>query len=132
MTLHDVVIQYESRLQDLQAGLAQARYVHATSAFVLASSMAVFMMLSLYAMRQQVAFWWPSVPIPVVAVSARRYARDRKSRSRITRLRRFYDRALERVRGNWAGNGVSGDASPIQSMSTPEICTFSAKVLYSS
>ncbi len=67
------------------------------------------MTLSLYAVRQQVAFWWPSVPIPVVAASARRYARHRQSRSRITRLRRFYSQALERVRGNWAGNGVSGD-----------------------
>jgi hypothetical protein len=89
-------------LLDLQAGLARARYL---PALVLASAVG-FLMLTVYAMRQQVAFWWPSVPIPVVAASARRYARYRKSRSRITRQRRFYNRALERVRGNWAGNGA--------------------------
>ena len=109
MTLHDVVIQYEGRLQDLQTGLAQARYLHNASALVLASAVAVFMMLSVYAVRQQVAFWWPSVPIPIVAASGRSYARSRQSRSRMTRLRRFYNRALERVRGNWAGIGVSGE-----------------------
>ena len=109
MTIHDVAIQYEGRLQDLQTGLAQARYLHAASAFVLATAMVVFTMLSLYAVRQQVAFWWPSIPIPVVAASARRYTRYRKSRSRMTRLRRFYNRALERVRGNWAGSGVTGE-----------------------
>jgi hypothetical protein len=109
VTLRDVVIQYEGRLQDLQTGLEQARHLHTASAFVLAGALAVFMMLSLYAMRQQVAYWWPSLPIPVVALSARRYARNRQSRSRMTRLRRFYNRALKRVRGNWAGHGASGE-----------------------
>jgi DNA mismatch repair ATPase MutS len=109
VTLPDVVIQYEGRLHDLQAGLAHARYLHAASAFVLASAVAVFMMLSVYAIRQQVAFWWPSVPIPVVAASARRYTRYRRTRTRMTRLRRFYTRALGRVRGNWAGIGISGE-----------------------
>jgi hypothetical protein len=109
VTIHDVVVQYEGRLEHLQAALAQARMLHATSALVLASAVAVFMMLSLYAVRQQVAFWWPSLPIPVVAASARHFARSRQSRSRMTRLRRFYDRALQRVRGNWIGSGVAGD-----------------------
>jgi MutS domain V len=109
VTLHDVLIQYESRLHDLQAGLAQARLLHTVSALVLTMAVAVVLMLSLYAVRQQVAFWWPSVPIPVVAVSARRYSRYRQSRSRMTRLKRFYTLALQRVRGNWAGNGATGE-----------------------
>jgi len=109
VTVQDVVIQYESRLRDLQTGLAQARYLDTAAALILAGAVSVFMMLSVYAVRQQVAFWWPSVPIPVVAASARRYARSRQSRTRMTRLRRFYNRALDRVRGSWVGIGVSGE-----------------------
>jgi len=109
VTLSDVVIQYESRLQDLQAGVANARALHTASALILAGAVAVFLFLSLYAIRQQVAAWWPSLPIPVMAASARRYSRSRKSRSRLTRLKRFYHTALQRVRGSWAGNGVAGE-----------------------
>jgi hypothetical protein len=109
VTLSDVVIQYESRLQDLQAGIANARVLHTASALVLAGAVPVFLLLSLYAIRQQVAVWWPSLPIPVMAASARRYSRYRKSHSRLSRLKRFYHRALQRVRGSWAGNGIAGE-----------------------
>jgi DNA mismatch repair ATPase MutS len=33
----------------------------------------------------------------------------RRSRYRASRLERFYRRAIERVQGNWAGNGASGE-----------------------
>jgi hypothetical protein len=49
------------------------------------------------------------VPIPVVVVSARRLKRNREMEFRMWRLKRFYDRAVQRVKGNWARSGSTGE-----------------------
>ena len=104
-----VLVAYENRLRELQTGLAQLRLPHALSAGILAIALGLILALSLYAIRRQVSFVWPSVPIPVVAVSARRLQQNRQASSRLWRLKTFYDRAVQRVRGNWAGAGVTGE-----------------------
>jgi len=109
VTLHDVAVQYETRIVELQAGLAQLRLPHALTAGILTIAVALFLALGLYAVRGQMSFLWPSLPIPVAAASARRLRQSRQSESRMWRLKRFYDRALQRVKGNWARSGVTGD-----------------------
>ncbi len=109
VTVHDVLLQYENRLCELQAGIAQLRLPHAFTTVVLAVAVGLLFPLSLYAVRRQVSFLWPSLPISVTAACARRLQQDRKSRSRLWRLKRFYDRAVERVKGNWVGSGVTGE-----------------------
>ena len=109
MTVHDVLVQYEGRLGELQTGIAQLRLPHALSASVLGIALGLFLALGIYAIRKDISFVWPSLPIPVVAVSARRLQRNRQSRFRMWRLKRFYDRAVQRVKGNWAGSGVTGE-----------------------
>jgi hypothetical protein len=76
---------------------------------LLALALALLLILGLLAIRHQVSFVWPSLSIPLAAASARYFRRYRHSEARIWRLRRFYDRAMERVKGNWAGRGASGD-----------------------
>jgi hypothetical protein len=70
VTVQEVLGQYESRLHEVQAGMLQARLHYNLVGVVLAIAVAMFLMLSLYAIRQQVSFWWPSLPVPVAAASA--------------------------------------------------------------
>jgi hypothetical protein len=102
-------MQYERRMGELQAGLEQARLHGTFAAVLLALAVAVFLVLSVFAFRQQVSFLWPPVPVPVVASSAHRLRRYRHSQSRMWRLQRFYGRAIDRVKGNWPGNGANGE-----------------------
>ena len=109
MTAHEVLIQYEGRLQELQAVSAQVRVQYLTTATVLIVAAALFLALGFYAVRQSIPFWWPSLPIPIVAASARLYRRLSLARSQTWRLQGFYDRAVGRVKGMWPGQGFTGD-----------------------
>ncbi|HLX44382.1 MAG TPA: hypothetical protein VKR43_13150 [Bryobacteraceae bacterium] len=109
MTAHDVVIQYEERLRQLHLGIEQLRLPHALAATVLTIAIGLFLALSLYAIRGQVSILWPSLPISIAAMSAQRLQKTRQARSRIWRLKLFYDRAVRRVNGDWAGSKASGE-----------------------
>jgi hypothetical protein len=109
VTIQDVLVQYEGRLHELQAGIAQLRLPIALTAIVLAIAVGLFLALGLYAIRQQASFLWLSFPIAGAAASARRLRQAGQSRSRMWRLKRSYDRAVQRLTGNWAGSGVTGE-----------------------
>ena len=109
MTFQDVVLQYEGRLLELQSALSQLRWPQALAAGLLAIALGLFFALSLYAFRGQLSFLWPSLPIPVAAASARRLRQARQSKSRLWRLQRFYDRAIERIQGNGVHSGSTGE-----------------------
>jgi hypothetical protein len=109
VTFRDIVIQYEARMLELQSAIAQLRWPHALAVSALAVALALFVCLSLYAIRGQLSVLWPALPVPVAAASIRRLQRFRQSQSRIWRLKRFYERALQRVNGNWARTGSNGE-----------------------
>jgi hypothetical protein len=96
-------------MHELQAGMVQARMHGNLVAAAMAIAVVLFLILGLSAIRQQVSFWWPLLPIPAAAISARRYGRRRQSRYRMSRLNRFYERAVQRIQGDWAGTGVTGE-----------------------
>jgi hypothetical protein len=106
---HDVLIRYESRLQELQAGLAQVRMQHLAIAAVLLVATVVFLMLGVYALKRRVPLWLPALPVPIATASALHYRRLGLAGSRMRRLQRFYHRAAQRVKGLWAGEGFTGD-----------------------
>jgi MutS domain V len=110
VTVGEVLIQYEDRVRQLQAGIEQIRLPHAVAASVLTIAVALFFALSLYAIRGQVSFLWPSLPITVAVASARGLQKNRQSRSRMWRLKRFYDRAIRRVKGNWASSETAAES----------------------
>ncbi|HEV8040977.1 MAG TPA: hypothetical protein VGP62_19050 [Bryobacteraceae bacterium] len=109
MTVHDVLLQYESRLLELQTGIAQLSLPYVQAAGVLTLAVGLFLAIIFCAIRGQVSFIWSSFPIPVAAVSAHRLQRHRRTEFRMLRLKRFYGRAMQRVRGDWAGVGVTGE-----------------------
>ena len=92
-------MQYESRMGEMQAGMMHARLHYNTAAVALAIAVASFLALGLYAERQQVSFWWPSIPIPFAAASARRYQQARESRHRMSRLKDFMNGPSNEFRG---------------------------------
>jgi hypothetical protein len=108
--IDDVLIRYETRLNDVQMGMEQARLHHIAAAVLLVVVGALFLTLGLYAIRKQLPFWAPLLPIPIEALAVQRYRRYREAGSRTWRLRRFYDRAVKRVQGDWLGSGVTGEA----------------------
>ncbi|HVX67439.1 MAG TPA: hypothetical protein VHA11_12590 [Bryobacteraceae bacterium] len=109
VTAHEVLLQYESRMGELQAGLDQARLHGALAAVALGMALGLFLIFGLLAIRRQASVLLPSLPVPLLAASARRFRKNRQSQFRMGRLRRFYARAVQRVQGNWAGHGVSGE-----------------------
>src|ERR1700676_2520062 len=104
---HRVFIQYEARLQELQAGLAQVRVQHLAAAAVLVIAAVMFLALGFFTVRERAPLWLPSLPIPVAAASARRYRRLGMHNSQMRRLQRFYRRAIQRVTGSWPGQGFT-------------------------
>jgi hypothetical protein len=106
---HEVLIQYEGRLQELQVGLAQVRTQHLAAAAVLLVATAIFLTLGVCALKRRVPLWLPSLPIPIAAASALHYRRLGLTGSRMRRLQRYYRRASQRVKGLWAGEGFTGD-----------------------
>ena len=110
MGIDDVLIRYETRLNEVQIGMEQARSHHIAAAVVLVVAAGLFLTLGLYAIQKQLPFWTPLLPIPIAAVAMQRYRRYRADGSRAWRLWRFYGRALKRVQGDWSGNGVTGAA----------------------
>jgi hypothetical protein len=109
VTVSDVLLQYESRLRELEAGLAPLQLRNGLAALVLTIGVGLLVALSISAMKRQVHFLWPLVPIPIVAVAARRLMEGRQARYQAWRLKRYYESAIERVNGNWVGNGFAGE-----------------------
>jgi ABC-type multidrug transport system fused ATPase/permease subunit len=109
VTVHEVLIQYEGKLRELQTGITQLRLHHSLVTIALVIAIGMFLLLGLYAVRQQMSFLWPSLPIPVAAACARRYRQCRQAGLRMRRLKSFYDRAVRRVQGHWARSGVTGE-----------------------
>jgi MutS domain V len=105
----EVLIQYEGRLQQLQAGLTQVRTQHLAAAAILLIASAIFMTLGAYALKRRVPFWLPALPIPIATAAALHHRRLGVAGSRTRRLQRFYRRASQRVQGLWAGEGFTGD-----------------------
>lgn len=82
VTIHDVLVQYEARVSELQNGLVQARFHSGIFAVALAISTAVFLVVGVYAIRHQVSLLWPSLLVPFAAFSAQRFRNSRQSKHR--------------------------------------------------
>lgn len=106
--MEELLIRYEDKLRELQAGLLHARSCSTVAEVIIAISAALFLMLSLFAVRQQLSLLWLSLPVPFAAASAQRFRYCRHSRNRIFRLQGFYGRSVQRLQDNWARNGTDG------------------------
>lgn len=90
--------------------MAQARLHHLSAAVVMGIGCMLLAVLGWYAIRMRIPAGWPLAPVPVVAVSARRFRRSGQNVSRFWRLTNFHERAIRRVKGDWLDDGVTGEA----------------------
>jgi ABC-type multidrug transport system fused ATPase/permease subunit len=109
VTIQELVAQYEGRILELQSATAQVRWPDVLATAGLVIVIALLLALSVYAVRGQTSFWWLLLPIVAAAGCVRRLRRTRQSKSRLWRLKRFYDRAIQRVKGNWPRSGFAGE-----------------------
>ena len=108
VTIEDLLIQYEDKLRELQAGLMHARFSNTVTGVIFATSAVLFLALFLGTARQQLSSLWLSLPLPVAAASAHRFRRHWHSRNRMSRLQVYYSRAVQRLQHSWARNGTNG------------------------
>jgi ABC-type multidrug transport system fused ATPase/permease subunit len=109
LTIQDILIQYQSRLRNLETAISQARVHSNIAEAALVVAFAMFLILGVWAAGRQIAPWLPLVPVPVTLASARRYRIERQSRYRSSRLAQLYRRAIDRIGGNWSGSGATGE-----------------------
>lgn len=109
MTTAEVLLQYQQRFHDLQAGLAtiQSKQWVVLSIAALAVVMTLgFGVLAYY--RKTIPVWYPPLAIPIAVISIRNYGRLRLQAGRLNRLSAFYESGKGRVEGQWAGKGHQG------------------------
>jgi hypothetical protein len=105
----EVLLQYKARLRELEEDLGRARIRQGLAGAVSAIAFGLIVVFGLYAVQGQMAWAWPLALIPVAVVSARVYRKYRDARYRLWRLTAFCERAVQRVDGDWAVSGVSGE-----------------------
>ena len=98
-------------MSDLHLSIVQLRLPHALTAAILAIAIGLFLVLTLYAVRMHGSYLLPSLPaLMAAAVSAWRLQQHpRQTRYRLWRLTSLYERSVRRVKGDWAGSGVTGE-----------------------
>ena len=109
MTFPEVLVQYQRRIYELQAALAQARLNQAMAGAALAVAAALLLALTWQAVRKQTSFWLPLAVAPLALAPARLFRRRGREADRLWRAQRFTERALDRVQGEWPSRGDSGD-----------------------
>jgi hypothetical protein len=104
------LVEYQNRLQELQAGSANANVRQSAALAVVAIMLASLVLLCIasYLKRTEPA-WLPVLFLAPAAWSWRRFSRIRRETSNISRLQRFYRSGVDRLTGDWAGKGASGD-----------------------
>jgi hypothetical protein len=110
-TIQSAVLEYQTRLQALQAGVAQGHAKQYGAVALLWVLLAVFLLLCLAAYSSRRAFpaWLPPLVIPMVALPLRSLFASRRETAKGLRLCRFYQSGVDRLKGEWAGKGVSGE-----------------------
>jgi hypothetical protein len=109
LTHADVLKQYQARLAELESTVARTRVRSRISGILLLVVVGLLVTTALSAVRRRAAIWWPVLDVGLIVVTARSYSNNRHLRDRTWRLWQMYSRSLERVGGNWAGRGDSGE-----------------------
>lgn len=109
MTIQQLVLQYETRIIELHLALVQFRWHHALATAVMTVAFLALCVLGIYAIRGQLASIWAALPLVATGAAAWRWRQMSQSKSRLWRLERFYQRGLQRLKGDWAGGGATGE-----------------------
>lgn len=104
------LLEYQSKLQALNADLPQAQAKHAGAIALLTVALIAFVVLCIAAYSRRAApVWFPPLILIAAVLPLRNLFASRRQIAKDTRLRRFYQSGVDRLTGEWAGKGVSGD-----------------------
>ncbi|MCC6539071.1 MAG: DNA mismatch repair protein MutS [Bryobacterales bacterium] len=104
MTGADVLLSYQTHILELQAALAA---VHSRQWLTLGIGVAALALTFALAISRRLPY--SPLPLPIVALCARRYGRQQSRRSTLSRLRAYYECGVARLQDQWAGHGESGE-----------------------
>jgi hypothetical protein len=111
VTASEVLLQYQTRSRELQAGQAPLESRNLLMGVAVVIGLGLFVMLGAQAIRKEGSFLWPFLPATMVAAAARQFVKNRRARYRMWRLKKFYDRAIQRLDGTWPSGGIADDFS---------------------
>jgi hypothetical protein len=105
------LLEYQNKLQSLHADLAQAQVKQSGALALLVVLLVIFLMLcfAAYSSRRIAPAWLPPLILPVAALPLRNIFASQRETSKGLRLRRFYQSGVDRLKGDWAGKGASGE-----------------------
>jgi MutS domain V len=105
------LLEYQDKLQGLHADLAQADAKQSAAVALLLVGLAAFLALcfAAYGSRRATPAWLPPVLLPMAVLPWRRFLQSRRAIGKVSRLRRFYQSGVDRLTGEWAGKGASGE-----------------------
>lgn len=104
MTRADVLAQYTGRAKELETCVIRANAQFAPSGAAAAGGLIAAIALAFHGQ-----WWFAGLLAGASVVAGRRFLTTRSQADRYWRLKRFYERALQRISGEWAGTGVTGE-----------------------
>ena len=108
MLQSELAAEYSEKIRLLQDGLDAARSQAAIATGALLLAIALLLLTGVSAIRKQAPFFIPLLMVPAIAVAGRWVRSQRREVNRTWRLRGQYEHALQRVNGEWIGNGSDG------------------------
>src|ERR1700722_18515559 len=111
-TLQNALLEYQGKLEGLQSGLVQVQAKQYGALALLWALLAFFLLLcfAAYSSRRALPAWLSPLVVPIAALPLRRLFASRRETAKGLRLCRLYQSGVERLKGDWAGKGVSGEA----------------------
>lgn len=111
MTPGLILLEYQTRIHELNASLGQIRMGQLLALAITCIVIALLFLLAYLAFvhRSIPVLWCVALPIPVAIYGTRRYRIRAGELNRTFRLRQFYERGVARLEGQWAGGGCSGE-----------------------
>ncbi len=111
LNFETVLLEYQNKVQSLHSSFSDAQARQSGALVLLAVVLSIVLLLSMaaYLSRRIVPVWLPPLPLPVLVWSLRRFFQSRREALNVSRLRRFYQSGVDRLKGEWAGRGASGE-----------------------
>ncbi len=109
MNAEQVRERYAGRVVSLQSKVAEAEGAAASSGLSMIGVGVAFIAAVVFAIRGELAWWVAAIPLPLLVFTVRRFNASRDEVGRLARVIRWYQRAVQRVAGEWVGVGAAGD-----------------------
>ena len=91
LNLETALLEYQNKLQGLQASFSSAQAKQSGALVLLAVVLSVVLLLCMaaYSSRRLMPVWLPPLPLPLVALSLRRFFQNRRDALNVSRLSHF-------------------------------------------